>query len=579
MNQIIKQIVGSFIIIILLNSCGLFGIHIHVHNPRIAGRYSKVSKEKAMLGELNSLRKSYDVTFYGLDIFLDPDKKEINGWVEIKTTVINQLDTLLLDLDQPLKIDEIRLDSREGKLLNYSRKYRNVYVKLPSSATSGTSFSVHVKYHGKPIIARKPPWSGGLVWKKDKQKHPWCGVACEAEGASVWLPCKDHTSDEPDSAKMRFTISDTSLMVVSNGIYTGSENHSNSKSFNWKVSYPINLYNITFYLGNFQKIEDSYTGINGKVLNITHYVLKPNALIAEKHFKRVKNHLRVYEELYGEYCWYKDGFKLVESPYKGMEHQSAIAYGNGYRNDLNGLDDYIMLHETGHEWFGNAISVADLADVWLQEGVTTYGEYLYLEKEQTEFAAKSHLLFYRLTIKNKRPVVGPVNRRYFNYKDGDVYVKGAWTLHTLRNQINNDSIFLQIMRTFYEENKLKTTDSKTFISTVNRVTGKNYNWLLDQYLYERKVPFIQYEVVDGKTLYYRWVAVKDDFNQLTVPFKMPGAVDKTRITPSVLVQKLEMPEGTKLDKHFRFDNSEALFGMKKNKKLSKIYRKESKPKN
>ena len=579
MIHIFKQILGCVLILISLNSCGLFGIHFHIHNPRIAGKYSKFTKEKAYLGELNSLRKSFDVTFYGLDIYLNPDKKELDGWVEIKATLLNQIDTLLLDLDQPLKIDEIRLDSRDGRILNYSRKYRSVYVKLPSAMVTGTNISVHVKYHGKPLIARKPPWAGGLVWKKDKQKNHWCGVACESEGASLWFPCKDHTSDEPDSAKMRFTISDTSLMVVSNGNLKSIETNSNSKSFNWKVNYPINLYNITFYLGNYQKIEDTYTGINSKVLIINHYVLKPNVLIATKHFKRVKNHLRVYEELYGEYCWYNDGFKLVESPYKGMEHQSAIAYGNGYKNDLNGLDDYIMLHETGHEWFGNAISVSDLADVWLQEGITTYGEYLYLEREQNEFVAKSLLLFYRLTIKNKRPVVGPINRRYFNYKDGDVYVKGAWTLHTLRNQIKNDSVFFMVMRTFFEENKLKTTDSKTFIATVNRVTGKDYTWLFDQYLYQRKAPFIQYEVVDGKTLYYRWVAVKSSFNQLSVTFKLPEAIVQTRIIPSVQVQKIEFPEGTNLSKHLSFDDSESLFGVKKNKRLSKVYLKELKKSN
>ena len=291
------------------------------------------------------------------------------------------------------------------------------------------------------MIAKKAPWRGGLVWKKENN-NDWVGVACETEGASIWFPCKDHTSDEPDSARMRFSIPESSLTVVSNGVLEHTITEKGKKYFSWSVHNPINLYNITFYVGNFEKIEDSYSGIDGRTLAINHYVLKQNAAKARTHFASVKEQIAIYEQIYGPYAWYEDGFKLVESPYAGMEHQTAIAYGNGYKKDLKQVEDYIMLHETGHEWFGNAITAADLADVWLQEGITTYGEFLYLEKKYDYTLAKGHLNFYKVMIANKRPLVGPVGRRYFDYKDGDAYVKGAWMLHSLRTTINNDSIFL-----------------------------------------------------------------------------------------------------------------------------------------
>lgn len=571
-----RYLLAHLILLPFLSSCGIFGIHFNVHNPRKPGKYPKFSKETILLGENTTIRKNFDVTFYDLDIALDPGKQSLSGWVEIKAIANENIDSVQIDLDQPLLIDELRWQTREGQLLTYSRNYRAVYVKLPKRTAKKNVFSLHIKYHGKPVIARKPPWDGGLVWKKDKQKKHWAGVACEGEGASTWFPCKDHTSDEPDSARMCFSIPDTTLTVVSNGVFTGSSIKNNLKSFCWKVSYPINLYNITFYLGDFAKIEDTYTGINGKKLLLNYYVLKPNASFATEHFKQVKKHIRIYEELYGEYSWYRDGFKLIESPYAGMEHQTAIAYGNGYKNDLNGKDDYILLHETGHEWFGNAITAEDLADVWLQEGITTYGEFLYLEKAHSSDEAYSHLSFYRMMIKNKRPLVGPAGRRYFDYHDGDVYVKGAWMLHSLRTNIANDSLFFAVLKTFYAENKLKVTNSQTFIQTVNRITGKDYNWFFNQYLYKNKVPFLEYYRSEDGTLYYRWTDVGEDFNKQRITVEFKPTNESYNIYPGTSVKKLQRSQPGNSTDLMYFSEYKTLFGVKKNKKLIKIYEKQGK---
>ncbi|MBL0343263.1 MAG: M1 family metallopeptidase [Bacteroidetes bacterium] len=567
-----KRILLFYLLLtISFSSCSLLGIHIKVHNPKKAGKEPKFNQETILLGELTPVRESFDVVFYGLDIQLHPEEKTLGGWVEIRAKALVDIDSIQIDLEKSLRINEIRFGSREGATLKYTRIFRAVYLKMDHQIKKGQTFSVHVNYDGKPIIARKPPWAGGLVWKKDKEKNAWAGVACESEGASIWFPCKDHTSDEPDSSLMRFSIAEKNLMVISNGVLQAIDENATYKSFTWKVNNPINTYNITFYLGNFERIDDSYTGLKGQTLSINHYVLKPNVSKAKEHFKQVKNHLLVYEQLYGEFPWYDDGLKLVESPYSGKEHQSGIAYGNGFKNDLYGKEDYIMLHETGHEWFGNAISVADLADVWLQEGVTTYGEVLYLEKEYGSNLAYNHLLFYRWTIKNKRPVVGPSGRRYFDYHDGDVYVKGAWTLHTLRNQIANDSIFLKIMQTFYDDYKYKTTSTAQFIQTVNSVTNKNYNWLFNQYLFERKAPVFEYYISKDGYLYYRWMNTAVDFNKIKVPFTIENDATLYDVFPSSKVQRYKLKEGTNFTSEVAVDNSSALFGKSKNRKLLQKY--------
>ena len=553
-----------FAFILIFNSCAIVGIHTKVHNPRRTHAFAEVPYEQKVMGTLNTYRSCYDVNYYGLDLFIDAEKQAVSGWVEITSTLDSLSDSLQIDLDQNLIIDELRWRTRNGDTVSYRRDLRAVVFRRPASINKGEIFSLHVLYHGNPVVARKPPWRGGTVWKKDKENNAWLGVACESEGASCWFPCKDHTSDEPDSAQMRFTIPDNDLKAVSNGKLIKEETADGKRSFTWKVHHPINSYNITYYIGNFEAIHDTYTGTDGRVLNLEHYVLKQNVAKAKLHFAKVREHIRIYESLYGPYAFYEDGFKLIESPYAGMEHQSAIAYGNSYKNDLYGMEDYILLHETGHEWFGNAVSAADLADVWLQEGITTYGESLYLERKYGLKLAMRHLFVQRMFIKNKRPLVGPNGQRYFDYKDGDVYMKGAWMLHTLRNVVDNDSVFFNILRTFYVEQKLKLSDSQDFIETVNRISGTDYKWFFDQYLYLSKVPFLEYAIKDN-VLYYRWEDTHPGFNRLPVTVTTP--LGDFVIVPSAEVKKFTLPANS--EEGLSFDNMHALFGLSRNKKLYK----------
>lgn len=551
-----------YFFILSLSSCTLFGIHTQVHNPRHKGKYPKFSASVKLLGEQSTrFRTCFDVTYYDLKISVDDQNKSLKGSVKIYATAKSDLDTIQIDLFKNMKV--LSILSSEGKQLGYTRKYGAIFIVLKEKA--GQKFAFTVEYEGKPVVAPKPPWQGGFVWKKDKEGNPWIGVACETEGASLWWPCKDVTNDEPDSMSISITTR-KDLTGVANGHFKGKAENENSATYQWFVSYPINHYNVSIYIGKFKLLSDTHVMPSGKTLDINHYVLPPNYEKAKTHLSQAKEQLSFFEKTFGEYPWYLDGYKLIESPYEGMEHQTAIAYGAGYKIDNNGFD-YIILHETAHEWWGNSITASDLSDVWLQEGFATYSEALYVEKKQGFNAYLRYLLTYRLFIKNKRPVVGPSGARYFDYKDSDVYMKGAWILHTLRTLIGDDKIFFDIIRSFHEKYTKQTVTSAEFKRTVNEKTGDDYTWFFDQYLYKREAPFLEH-YWDGENFYYRWKYVAP-------AFKMPAeiALDDVRINlrPTCEIQQLAV--SSKIYKAINFNTFWTLFGTEESKKLKREVRK------
>lgn len=547
----------------LLNSCGLLGIHMKVNNPKSPGKIPKFSEETILHGELTKYRSCFDVHYYDLNIKFHPEEKNIEGKVEIHAIAQFDFDTLQLDLHSDLKITSLT----ENDNLQFSRKERAIFIPLKKK--KGDQFVIKVSYEGSPIIAKKPPWVGGLVWKKDKEGNHWDGVACESIGASIWWPLKDHTSDEPDSMRLHYTVP-KGLTAVGNGQLENSTNTEKTSTFNWFVSYPINTYNVTFYIGKFKLINDTYIGINGKELALNHYVLEPNYEKAKKHFQQLHDQLKLYEKIFGEYPWYRDGFKLVESPYAGMEHQSAIAYGNGYKNDLDSATDYIILHETAHEWWGNSVTAKDMNDVWLHEGFATYSEALYLEDAKGFNNYMNHLMFNRIFIKNKYPVVGIKDRRWFHHRKGsDVYVKGAWILHTLRTQINDDVIFFDILKTFATRYRHQIVESKDFINLVNEKTNEDYNWFFNQYLYNRSAPEFEYYASYAGNFFYRWGGnTNKGFNKLNIKLKTSN---KTIIlTPSSKVQEIALPRNKEGYWNFRI-SQDVLYEFSKNNKLIEYY--------
>jgi aminopeptidase N len=356
---------------------------------------------------------------------------------------------------------------------------------------------------------------------------------------------------------------------VANGHLRDSVNIGDSTIFNWDISYPINNYDVSIYVGKFRLLHDTYTSkVTGKDIQFNHYVLGYNYEKAKEHLKQAKDIIAFYEKTYGPYPWYRDGYKLVESPYEGMEHQTAIAYGNGYKNSYGQPFDYIILHETAHEWWGNSITAADLADVWIQEGMATYAEALYVEATQGKEAYLNYLNFYRITIINRRPVVGPTGRRWFWYKDGDVYVKGAWMIHTLRTVINDDPVFFDILKSFREEYNCKTVTSQDFISWVNKKTHEDYTWFFKQYLNNRFTPILEYYAIDNR-LYYRWTKVNDDFD-MNISMQMNGDNEALTLSPTKEVMELQGPD---IFRTILFSDDKQLFGTRENKHLQKMFRK------
>lgn len=522
---------------VLAYSCANRGIHYYVYNPKKPGKMPTFSEEKILLGELTDYRSCFDVYYYDLTVDFNPKEKSIAGTVEMYATAQNDFDTLQIDLHKNLNIERL-VDKESGNSLAFYRKERAVFIKNPHQKDD--KFILQIDYAGKPMIAKKPPWSGGFVWKKDKNRNHWDGVACESDGASIWWPLKDHTSDEPDSVRMHYTVP-KGLMAIGNGQFEGTINSRESSTFNWFVSYPINAYNVTFYIGDFMQIKDEYTGINGKTLELHYYVLEKNYDKAKKHFKQVKPILKTFEEKFGEYPWYSDGYKLIESPYTGMEHQTAIAYGDSYENMfIDSITDYIILHETAHEWWGNSVTARDFSDIWLQEGFATYAESLFFEATAHKDAYLMHLYLNRLFIENKYPIVGVKGRRWFDPQlSSDVYSKGAWILHTLRKQIDNDTLFFEILKTFAENFKYQMVDSQDFIDLVNKMTNSDYSWFFNQYLYHNYVPLLDHVISSDGYFYYRWANVNEDFNKFKIEIESGNQV--YYITPSDQVQKFKLP--------------------------------------
>lgn len=581
-----KKLILSSVVIIFVSACSIVGIHFKYHNPKRAGKFPEKTQALALLGNQESeYRSCFDVTYYNLTVSFGHDlekDKSITGRVQLNADAVKWCDTIQLDAHEQLTIKSVegaatgKVDGLTAEIIKLSelpwyRKEGALFIVFPQGVRPGQEMTIYIEYSGTPYTAKRPPWRGGFVEKKDDLENPWWGVACQSEGASTWWPCKDVVNDEPDQCDMNFSVP-KGLIAVSNGQKTfgGQDPNDTAMSkFSWHVSYPINLYNITFYIGKFRFLHDTYTSkVTGDTLALNHYVLEQHYDKAVDHFKQLKDHLAVYEELFGPYAFYRDGFKLVESPYAGMEHQTAIAYGNKFKNNYLGFD-YIILHETAHEWWGNSLTAYDLAEGWLHEGFATYAECLYVEKTKGYQAYLNYINSYRFTIINRRPLVGLYGIRYFNYKDGDIYTKGAWILHTLRVTINSDPVFFDIIKTFATRYAYKSVMSKDFIAVVNEKTGEDYNWFFNQYLYNRFVPELEYYQSDT-TFYYRWNTdyVNSDFHLPVVVRTGPSRQDT--IIPVAHVSTISCARGFEAEVV-----SKVLVKFTERKKVKRVFKKQS----
>ena len=393
------------------------------------GQPAVFSQKDSLRGTLSSFRSCYDVTYYHLAVKINIDTKTIQGSNSISFKCLTDFQEFQIDLFENLNIDQIIF---QGKALTFKRVYNAVFVKFPNTLLKGQQEKVTVFYSGAPSIAKKAPWDGGIVFSKDENGEPWVAVACQGFGASCWWPNKDHQSDEPDSMLISITCPDPLLNISNGRLRSVIKQNDGYSQYNWFVANPINNYDVTFNIGNYVHFTDTYASpIKNQNLTLDYWVMKSNEAKAKKQFEQVKPMLAIFENRFGPYAFYEDGYKLVESPYLGMEHQSCVAYGNGYKNGYRGFDlsgsgegkkfDYIIIHESAHEWWGNSLTSYDIADMWIHEGFGQYAEAVYLEDLYGKASADKYLNGLKRGVGNKETIIGPygVNQE----GAGDMFLK------------------------------------------------------------------------------------------------------------------------------------------------------------
>jgi aminopeptidase N len=474
------------------------------------------TRADSLRGNLTPLRTCYDIGYYHLDVKFDIANKFISGSNLFKFTAVQDFTKLQFDLFANLKVEKVVYKGHE---LPYTREYNAVFVTFPETIKKGSKDEFTVYYSGHPTVAKRAPWDGGVVFTKDSLGNPWLATACQGVGASIWWPNKDHQYDEVDSALISISVPD-SLQDVSNGRLRKVTNLKNGYTrYDWFVANPINNYDIEANIGKYIHFNDTYDGEKGK-LTLDYWVLSYNLAKAKKQFgENVKDMIKAFEYWFGPYPFYEDGYKLIETPHLGMEHQSGTAYGNHFINGYLGRDlsrtgwglkwDFIIVHESGHEWFGNNITSKDLADMWIHESFTNYSESLFIEQRYGKLAGQEYVHGTRFSILNDRPIVGPYNVN--KEGSGDMYYKGGNLMNMIRTIINDDEKWRSILRglnkTFYH----KTVTYNDIVDYVSANAGENLNPVFDQYLKHKNIPTLNFMFVEGK-LYCRWIADVADFN-------------------------------------------------------------------
>ncbi len=508
--------------------------------------FAQFSRQDSLRGTLSAVRSCYDVTFYDLKLKVIPTSQTIEGSNTIYYRATTDFKKMQVDLFANMQIVNV---FQNDKPLKFTREGNATFINFDNVQKRNKKYSIKIDYRGKPQIARNPPWDGGFSWKKDPTGKDWIVVSCEGTGASLWFPNKDHLSDEPDSVKITCAVP-KGLMCVSNGnLRNTKELKSDSAQlfteYEWFVSYPINNYNISLNIADYAHFKDVYTAQDGEKLDLDYYVLKPNLEKAKTHFQQVKPMLACYEKLFGKYPFWKDGYALVETPYWGMEHQSAVAYGNNYRNNEYGFD-FIIIHESGHEYFGNSLSCNDHAEMWIHESFTTYMEALYVECTQGYEKSVKYLEKQKTGIRNTEPLIGALGVNY-PQPDSDIYYKGTWMLHTIRNVVNDDKVWFETLKGLTTKFKISNVSTEQIIQYFDEKTGKNLAPIFNMYLRTKQIPVLQYQVnvkPDNMIeLRYRWKEITP-----TMPIKAGFGIQKYEvISPSTewqtkIFQKVEGQE-------------------------------------
>ena len=494
----------------------LFFTSMSILSAQAQGLLSKkkiFTQQDTLRGSITPERIWWNLTYYHLELEVIPDEKFITGKNTITYTILSEYQTLQVDLQAPLTISKVTQDGKELDVVHLGNAH---FVQLIKKQEIGNSESIIVHYQGNPKEAIRAPWDGGFSWKKDSNGNHFVATSCQGLGASVWWPCKDHMYDEVENMDISITVP-SNLMDISNGKLKEIVDHGATKTYHWTVKNPINNYGVNVNIGDYAHFSEVFEGEKG-ALDMDYFVLKDNLEKAKKHFKDAPKMMKAFEHWFGPYPFYEDGFKLVEVPYLGMEHQSSVTYGNQYKKGYLGRDlsgtgwglkfDFIIIHEAGHEWFANNITNKDIADMWIHESFTNYSESLFLDYYYGKKAASEYVIGLRRSIANQNPIIGQYDLN--NEGSSDMYNKGGNLLHTLRQLVDNDEKWREILRKmnaiFYHQT-VTTVQIENFLSTE---IGIDLTAVFDQYLRDIRIPILESQLQNG-ILSYKWANVVRDF--------------------------------------------------------------------
>ncbi len=506
----------------------------------------QITHQEVLRGTITPERKWWDLTHYHLDIKVDPTTKIFSGTNTMTYQVLAKGERLQIELQAPMKLEKVL---QNGQVLNVEQDGYSYFITPLSDQQIGSKKKLVMHFSGQPVTAKRAPWDGGITWKKDSNGLDFIATSNQGIGSSIWWPNKDHPSDEPNNGVLISVEVPEHLMDVSNGrlIKTEHNKTDKTKTYHWQVVNPINNYGVNLNIGDYVHFGEKHQGEKGQ-LDMDYYVLRENLSKAKKQFKEAKRTIEAFEHWFGPYPFYEDSYKLVEAPYLGMEHQSSVTYGNGYQNGYLGRDrssagpgllfDFIIVHESGHEWFANNITNKDVADMWIHESFTNYSESLFLEYHFSKEQAFEYIRGQRMNIQNQSPIIGEYNANRGG--SGDMYDKGGNMLHTIRQVINDDKKWREILRglgkTFYHQT-VTTQDVENYIS---KQSGIDFSKVFDQYLRDIRIPSFEYFVKD-KVMKVRWGNVIEGFN---MPIRVSIAGKKQWLSPTTRWTSVDIEQET-----------------------------------
>jgi len=522
-------------------------LQMHLDAAYLFAQTKSITRQETLRGSVTPEREWWDLLHYQLKVEFLPDTRRLKGSNTITFKTLKPGSKMQIDLQPPLSITKI---THGDSQLKFEREGNVYWVMFEKELAAGTEEKIEVSYEGVPVVSRNPPWVGGITWGRDDLGEHFIVTTCQGIGASIWWPNKDHGSDEPDRGMQTSVTVPEQLVAVSNGRLKKTDHNAGDKkkTFHWEVLNPINNYGVNVNIGNYVHFSEKYKG-KGGVLDVDYWVLAHQKEAALKHFKELPRTLEAFEHWFGKYPFYEDSFKLVAVPYPGMEHQSSVTYGNWFRNgylqrDMCGCGvgfkfDFIIVHESAHEWFGNNISMKDAADMWIHEGFANYSENLFVEYHFGKKDAETYVIGTRRIIRNDVPIIGVYGSN--REGSGDMYPKGGNMLHTIRYIINDDAKWLSILRGLNADFWHQTVTTEQIESYITKKAGIDLSRVFDQYLRSTNIPLFKFKV-NGKTLSFNYERVVKGF---AMPLRVSVNGKESVITPSETRQTMEFADEIK----------------------------------